>query len=102
MFKGRSTGGACATQGDTLTVVTEMHAPEPWADEERSVLANFELNDSVFSVVRRFRDGGRRHGPPLAPPSERGEAWRNVRRGSAAQYWSALITSPLLRVDRAW
>ena len=40
-----------------------------WVVEKWGVLANSEVDDSAFSVARRFCDGGRRDGPPLAPPS---------------------------------
>ena len=49
-----------------------------WADEKRAVLANFEVEGSAFSVARRFCDGGRRDGPPLAPPSKGGEKERGA------------------------
>ncbi len=51
---------------------------QPWADETRAVLANFEVHNSAFSVARLFCDGGRRDGPPLAPPSKGGETWRKI------------------------
>ncbi len=68
--------------------------PLSWADEKRAVFTNFELESSAFSVARRFCDGGRRDGPPLAPPfkggekervapSNGGEAPRNIRGGKS-------------------
>ncbi len=71
--------------------------PSPWADEKRAVLANFELEDSAFSVARRFCDGGRRDGPPLAPPSKGGEKERGAPSkggGSSAQHSRREISAP--------
>ncbi len=68
-----------------------------WADEKRAVLGNFEVDDSAFSVARRFFDGGRRDGPPLAPPSKGGESWRNIRGGKSPLRILQVINRPRWR-----
>ena len=49
----------------------------PWADEKRSVLANFVLEESAFSVARRFCDGDRWVGPPCPGLMKSGRCGRN-------------------------
>ena len=68
--------------------------PWPWADEKWAVFANFELDESALSVARRVCTGDRQHGPPLAPPSKGGEAWRNVRGGKSSLFLPQVFNRP--------
>ena len=69
-----------------------------WADEERTELTAFAVNDAAFPVTRLLCGDGARNAPPLTPPSKGGERemrglrWRSVHR---SDYWRVAPFTPL-------
>ena len=68
-----------------------------WSDEKRTVLANVEVDDSAFSVARRFCDGGRRDRLPLAPPCEGGKLGATSAERSLRSFYRKCSTGPRLQ-----
>ncbi len=49
-----------------------------WDVEERAELAKFEVDESAFSVARRFCDGGRRNARALLVPKQASFFYRSA------------------------